>query len=135
MIRTYSGLIQLPTFIERFRYLALRGTVGEATFGYDRWMNQGFYKSREWRHIRHKVIVRDNGCDLGMEDHEMFDQIYIHHMVPLTPEQIEEGHDLMLDLDNLISTSLTTHNAIHYGDEKMLPRPYVERRPGDTQLW
>jgi hypothetical protein len=135
-IRTYSQLVQLETFEERFRYLALRGDVGAATFGFDRWMNQQFYASREWRLIRHDVIARDLGCDLGVEGYEIHDRVYIHHLNPLTTEAIKEGDVwTLLDPENLISCTHRTHNAIHYGDERQLPRQLVERRPGDTKLW
>lgn len=135
MIRTYSKLRRLDTFIERFRYLSLRGSVGRETFGFDRHMNQQFYRSREWRQLRHKIIVRDNGCDLGIPGHDIYDAIYIHHLNPMTVEHIENGDPCILDPDNLISVTHLTHNAIHYGDESLLPKPFVERRPGDTKLW
>lgn len=135
MDRTYSELHQLSTFLERYRYLALRGKVGRSTFGFDRHVNQGFYTSREWRHARDGIIVRDNGCDLGIEGHEIHRDLYIHHLNPITLQQIESGDPCLLDPNNLITVTLNTHNAIHYGDERMLPRPPVERRPGDTKLW
>ena len=133
--RSYRELRRLDTFLERYRYLALRGVVGEATFGFDRWMNQMFYTSPEWRHIRTHVIARDNGCDLGVEGYEIHERLYIHHMNPLTFENIEHGDPEILDPEFLITTTHQTHNAIHYGDERQLPRLYVERSPGDTQLW
>jgi hypothetical protein len=133
--RTYSELRRLDTFVDRYRYLALRGRVGEATFGFNRWMNQAFYTSTEWRQIRDEIIVRDNGCDLGMKDYEIHNGLYIHHLNPLTPKQIERGDPALLDPNNLITVSGKTHNAIHYGDERMLPRPPVERKAGDTKLW
>lgn len=133
--RTYSELRRIDAFEERFRYLALRGQVGEATFGFNRWMNQDFYRSREWRQTRDDIIVRDNGCDLGLDGYEIHKGLYIHHLTPITPAQIEAGDDCLLDPDNLITVALQTHNAIHYGDESLLPRPPVERRPGDTKLW
>lgn len=135
MSRTYSELRQLRTFIERFRYLSLRGKVGQTTFGFDRWVNQGFYRSREWKQARSGVIVRDNGCDLGIEGYDIHDRIYIHHLNPLTLEQIESGDPCMLDPDNLITVTHRTHNAIHYGDERLLPIAPIERKPGDTKLW
>lgn len=134
-IRSYSELRRIDTFEERYEYLALRGGVGESTFGFDRYLNQMFYSSTQWRHIRHQVIVRDNGCDLGIEGYEIHDRIYIHHLNPMTVEDLKTGDPRILDLDNLISTTHNTHNAIHYGDERLLPRPLVERRPGDTRLW
>lgn len=136
-IRTYSELRRLPTLEERYHYLALGGEVGKSTFGFDRHINQGFYSSREWRRIRDEVIVRDNGCDLGVEGYEIFDRkgIYIHHMNPMNVGDIIDGDDDILNPEYLISTTHRTHNAIHYGDERQLPRQFVERRPGDTDLW
>lgn len=135
MTRRYSELRQIESFEERYRYLALRGRVGESTFGFDRWVNQAFYKSREWRQTRDQVIVRDNGCDLGVAGYEIHNGLYIHHLNPITLRQIESGDPCILDPENLITVTHNTHNAIHYGDERMLPRPLVERRPGDTKLW
>lgn len=133
--RTYSELRRLETFEERYRYLALRGRVGESTFGFDRWANQAFYKSREWRQARDGVIVRDNGCDLGVKGYDIHHGLFIHHLNPITLRQIESGDPAIIDPDNLITVTHNTHNAIHYGDERMLPRKPVERRPGDTKLW
>lgn len=135
MIRSYRELSRLKTFEERFRYLSLQGRVGEATFGSDRWLNQEFYRSREWRLIRRDVIARDFGCDLGMEGYEIHSGLYIHHMNPMTASDIMHGEEDILDPDFLITTSHRTHNAIHYGDERLLPRPLVPRRRGDTKLW
>lgn len=135
MSRNYREARSLSTFLERFRYLALRGTVGQPTFGFDRWVNQGFYTSREWRQARDWIISRDEGCDLGVEGYEIHDKIYIHHINPITLAQLESGDPCLLDPDNLISVTHRTHNAIHYGDERLLPRPLVDRRPGDTKLW
>jgi hypothetical protein len=135
MVRSYRELRRLNTLEERFNYLALHGVVGDITFGFDRYLNQKFYTSREWRDIRNHVIVRDNGCDLGIEGFEIHDRIYIHHLNPMTVEEIETGDPRILDLDNLISVTHKTHNAIHYGDASQLPRKLVERRPGDTKLW
>lgn len=135
MSRSYSELRKLETFEERFRYLALRGKVGQATFGFNRWANQAFYTSREWRQARSGIIVRDNGCDLGIDGYEIHDGLYIHHITPITMEQIENGDDCLFDPDNLITVAHRTHNAIHYGDERLLPRPLVDRKPGDTKLW
>lgn len=133
--RTYSELIRFQTFEERFRYLALSGDVGHVTFGYDRWANQRFYASREWKLIRQDVIARDLGCDLGAEGYEIHGRIVIHHMNPMALEDIAEGNNSILDPEFLITTTHDTHNAIHYGDERQLPKPIVERRPGDTKLW
>lgn len=133
--RSYSQLQQFPTFLERFEYLSLRGQVGIDTFGFDRWMNQEFYHSHEWRTVRRQVIVRDLGCDLGVDGYEIHEGLLIHHINPLTPEDLQTGAELALDFDNLITTTHRTHNAIHYGDERLLPRPVIERKPGDTKLW
>lgn len=135
MIRTYSELRRIDGFLDRFRYLQLRGEVGAATFGFDRYMNQQFYRSREWRQLRQHVIARDEGCDLGVEGYEIYDRIYIHHMNPMTVEDVEHGNQDILNPEYLISTTHKTHNAIHYGDERLLPKPIVARHPGDTTLW
>ena len=134
-IRTYSELSQIPTFEERYEYLALRGVVGEPTFGYDRWINQAFYRSAEWRHIRNYVIYRDLGCDLGVEGYEIHDKVIIHHMNPMQQADLLHGNDDIVNLEYLISTTHKTHNAIHYGDANLLPKQYTPRRPGDTKLW
>lgn len=134
-IRTYSELITFSTFEERFRYLALRGGVGDVTFGYDRWVNQTFYASREWKLVRRDVIARDLGCDLALEGYEIHGRVIIHHMNPMVLEDISEGNRSIVDPEFLITTTHETHNAIHYGDERQLPKPIVERRPGDTKLW
>lgn len=133
--RSYSELRQIGSFEERFRYLSLKGHVGEATFGWDRWINQDFYASSQWRRIRKHVIARDLGCDLGVEGHEIYDKIYIHHMNPMTATDIVDADESILNPEFLITTRHRTHNAIHYGDETLLPRGPVERRPGDTRLW
>lgn len=134
-VRNYHELRRLDTFEERFRYLSLSGTVGESTFGFDRYINQQFYRSTEWRRARDAVIVRDLGCDLGVEGFEIHERIYIHHMNPMTVDQISHGDSAILDPEFLIATTHETHNAIHYGDESLLRKPLIERRPGDTQLW
>ncbi len=134
-IRSYSELCQLETFVERYRYLSLRGIVGETTFGFDRWINQQFYTSRQWRDIRQEVILRDNGCDLGVEGYEISVQLMIHHMNPVTLQHIKNGESWLLDSEFLITTSKRTHNAIHYGDESLLPKPLVARMRNDTKLW
>lgn len=133
--RSYSELRRLETFEERFKYLALRGSVGRSTFGFDRYINQQFYTSAQWRSLRHHIIVRDNGCDLGVEGYEIHDRLYIHHMNPITADAISSGDESVLDPEYLITTTHKTHNAIHYGDERLLPRPLTARRPGDTRLW
>lgn len=134
-IRTYSELIESSTFIERFEYLSIGGIVGEDTFGFDRWINQRFYKSREWQDARRIVMLRDNGCDLGIPDHEIPHYLLIHHVNPLTPKDITQGLDWICDPEYLITTSRQTHNAIHYGDANLLPKTVIERTPGDTRLW
>lgn len=135
MIRTYSELIQLPTFTERFDYLKLDGQVGVETFGYDRYLNQRFYHSSEWRSIRDYVITRDLGCDLGVEGYEIYGKIYIHHMNPITQKDIVHSNADLLDPEFLICTTHNTHNAIHYGDASLLITEPVERRPNDTCPW
>lgn len=132
--RSYTELSQLQTLQDRFSYLRLDGRIGEPTFGSERWVNQRFYRSSEWRQIRSFVIARDLGYDLGSDDFQIRGDPIIHHMNPMTLEDIQNGSDSILDPEFLISTSLRTHNAIHYGDEDLLPRPFVERYPGDTRL-
>ena len=134
-IRTYSELIKLPTFEERYAYLRLGGRVGEATFGFDRYLNQMFYKSDEWLSIRDKVIVRDNGCDLGIEGREIESSILIHHMNPISKKDILERSDFLLNPKYLICTIKNTHDAIHYGDENLLIKDPIERRKNDTCPW
>ena len=134
-IRTYSELITLPTFEERFRYLQLGGKVGEDTFGHDRYLNQMFYTSDEWRQIRRDVIVRDNGCDLGIQDREIHGLIIIHHMNPITIEDIINRSEFLLNPEYLISTVKNTHDAIHFSDERILITDPIERRPNDTCPW
>lgn len=134
-LKTYSGLQQFYTFEERFDYLALHGGVGHSTFGHDRYLNQIFYTSSEWRRVRRDVIARDNGNDLGLEGYPIFDQPVVHHIVPMTPEDIENRNPMVLDLENLIMTTHNTHNAIHYGTKALLPETFVERSPGDHKLW
>ena len=133
--RSYSELIRLRTFEERFQYLSLRGKVGKETFGFDRYLNQMFYRSREWKRLRNQIIVRDNGCDMGVEGFEIHEPIYIHHLNPMTVADVESSDPSILDPDNLISVTLRTHNAIHYGASQLISRRPVERRPGDTKLW
>lgn len=134
-IRTYSELMRLETLQERFEYLKLRGVVGDATFGFDRYINQAFYRSKQWRDIRHEIIIRDNGCDLGIEGYEIHNRLTIHHMNPMVSDDILGGGSHILNPDFLITTTHLTHNAIHYGDERLLPKQLVARRPGDTKLW
>jgi hypothetical protein len=134
-IRTYSELRRLETFKERYEYLALNGTVGRYTFGFDRWINQQFYKSTLWLQMRHHVVVRDNGCDLGIEGYEIHSRLTIHHMNPLDRFHIINGDESLIDPEYLITTTHRTHNAIHFSDASILPGPYMDRRPGDTKLW
>ena len=135
MIRNYSELITLRTFKERFEYLKLDGIVGEETFGFDRYRNQIFYKSKEWASVRREVIIRDNGCDLGVDGYEIHGKILIHHMNPINLSDIVHKTDELLNPDYLITTVLSTHNAIHYGDASLLPALPVERRANDTCPW
>lgn len=135
MVRTYSELIKIPTFLERFKYLKLNGRVGVDTFGFDRYLNQTFYRSYEWKHLRNDIIVRDMGCDLGLEGYDIFDKILVHHMNPIGPDDIIHRSDYLLDPEFLICTSKLTHDAIHYGDEQILYQNPVIRTPGDTCPW
>ena len=128
MLRCYSELLQIPTFNERYEYLRLDGVVGEETFGFDRYLNQIFYNSQEWKDIRRKIIIRDNGCDLGLDGYEIRGKILIHHMNPIRQQDILLRTDLVLNPEYLIATTLSTHNAIHYGDEKLLLTAPNERR-------
>ena len=134
-IRTYSELILLPTFEERYQYLRLNGRVGEETFGFDRWLNQRFYKDPEWLAVRDKVIIRDNGCDLAIPGREIHSRILIHHMNPITKYDILQRSRYLLDPEYLICTFKHSHDAIHYGDENLLFKDPVERKPNDTCLW
>ena len=134
-IRTYSELITIPTFEERFEYLRLGGSVGEETFGFDRYLNQNFYRSQEWKSIRDHVIIRDNGCDLAMEGYEIRGRIYIHHMNPISVKDILKQSDYLLNPDFLIAVTHHTHNAIHYGDKSLLVSAPIERSRNDTCPW
>lgn len=135
IIRTYSELVSLPTFEERFRYLKIGGGVGRETFGFDRYLNQVFYRSRVWKDIRNEVIIRDSGRDLAMIGHEIYDRIIIHHMNPISIEDIERNSRRLLDPEFLICTTHNTHNAIHYGDESLLVISPIERSRNDTCPW
>lgn len=134
-LRTYSDLILLPTFNERFEYLKLNGSVGVDTFGFDRYMNQQFYHSQEWQRIRDQVIVRDNGCDLGVDGYFIRGRVYIHHLNPISHQDLLSHNSLLIDPEYLICVSHDTHNAIHYGDVSKLSRDPIERRPNDTCPW
>jgi len=134
-VRTFHELLELQTFEERLDYLRLGGGVGRATFGFDRHINQKFYASPEWKHVRDLVIIRDNGCDLGIPGYEIHVDQLIHHMNPLSVDDILSRKDWVLDPNFLITTSLKTHNAIHYGGKSPYPKVVAERTPGDTTLW
>ena len=135
IIRTYSELITLPTFEDRYHYLQLNGAVGKDTFGFDRYINQQFYRSKEWQRIRDEVIIRDNACDLGMEGYEIHGRIYVHHMNPIMVQDIQSNSDYLMNPEFLICTTHRTHNAIHYGDENLLARAPIERTKNDTCPW
>ncbi len=135
MIRTFTELSNLQTFEDRFRYLQLNGTVGKETFGFDRFINQEFYRSTEWKAVRDLVVLRDNGCDLGAEGREIYGRIYIHHMNPVNPKDIQTKSEFLLNPEYLITTTHATHNAIHYGDETLLLKVPVERSRNDTCPW
>lgn len=133
---TYSDLIQIPSFIDRYKALRLGGKVGEDTFGYSRYLNQTLYRSAEWKRVRRQAILRDNGHDLAHEDWPIIGQIFIHHISPITPQMILNRDKQIFDLNNLISVSKNTHLAIHYGDESLLPKlDLMPRYSGDTKLW
>lgn len=134
-IRTYSELIKLDSFKERYKYLKLGGKVGDETFGFERYLNQFFYRSSRWKKVRDYVILRDCGCDLGIEDRQIFNKIIIHHMNPISISDIELESDLLLDPEYLISTTHETHNAIHYGDETLLAGDPIVRFSNDTCPW
>ena len=135
MNRFYSELRRLKSFEERFDYLKLPGSIGYPTFGFDRYLNQKFYGSSEWQQLRQYVIARDLGCDLGVEGYDIQSKILVHHMNPITPDNIKHSDELVLDPENLITTTHKTHNAIHYGSASNLPKLLPERRPGDTVPW
>lgn len=133
--RCYSELSRLDTFEERFEYLKLDGSVGWSTFGYDRYLNQDFYRSSEWKQARNGVIVRDNGCDLGISGYDIHVDLLVHHMNPMLPDDIIHGEEWILDPEYLILTTKETHNAIHYGNTSLAPKVAIVRHPGDTKLW
>lgn len=135
--RTYADMRQFRTFEERFDYLALGGEIGfgHSTFGHDRYLNQRFYSSMEWKRARRDVIARDNGMDLGVDGYPIFDRPMVHHIIPMTPQDFEMANPLILDINNLILCSHETHNAIHFGSRALLHEEWTERTPGDTVLW
>lgn len=135
MILTYSELITISTFEERFEYLKLGGRVGEETFGFERYLNQQFYRSPEWRKFRRDIILRDNGCDLAHPDHEIFAMILIHHLNPIDASDIRDMTSAVLDPNNVVCTKTITHNAIHYGDQSIIDKDPIERKPNDTCPW
>lgn len=134
IIRRYSELIKINDFQGRFEYLKLDGVVGESTFGFERYLNQILYRSSEWKKIRNQIIIRDNGCDMGLEDYPI-DRIIVHHMNPINEHDIENQNPDVFNPEFLICVSYNTHNAIHFGDFELLPAPVIERKPGDTCLW
>lgn len=134
-LKSYRNLILLPTFEERYNYLRLIGIVGEETFGYDRYLNQEFYTSKEWRQFRYRMIARDEGCDLGLSDYPIGGRVILHHINPLTIDDFNNSSDALFDPDNVICVSETTHNAIHFGDESLLPADPIVRVPNDTCPW
>ena len=135
LIKSYSELIRIPNFMDRYAYLKLDGIVGDVTFGFDRYINQSFYTSSVWRQLRSRIIVRDEGCDLAIPDRPIGGTIFIHHINPITLEMFEDDDPLLYNEDNLICVSRDTHTAIHYGDESLLIPDYSPRQPGDTNLW
>ena len=134
-IKTYSKLITFSTFEERFEYLQLKGIVGQETFGFDRYLNQILYNSKEWKHLRNEIIVRDNGCDLALEGFEIHGRILIHHINPITIDDVIKRREMVFDPENLICVTHNTHNAIHYGDKSLLITGPIERRANDTCPW
>ena len=134
-IKTYSELIAIPTYEERFRYLKLDGVIGEETFGFDRYLNQLFYNSDAWKSRRNEIIIRDNGCDMAMNDYEIQGRIYIHHMNPIAITDIVTQSDFLLNPEYLVCVAFRTHQAIHYGDESLLVTTPIERKPNDTCPW
>lgn len=135
IIRSYSELCKLKTFEERFEYLKLSAIIGESTFGSERYLNQRFYGTPEWKNFRRKVIIRDNGCDLGLEGYSIYDRMEIHHINPITIEDVENRSECLMDMENVICVSSRTHKAIHYGSMDSLPKGPIERRPNDMCPW
>lgn len=134
-IKTYSELITIPTYEDRFRYLQLKGAVGKETFGYDRYLNQILYSSPEWRRLRDRIVIRDNGCDLACEGYDIYGRVLIHHINPISVDDVVSRKSNVFDPENLICVSHNTHNAIHYGDESLLVLAPVERTKNDTCPW
>lgn len=134
-MRTYTEMLSFDSFKDRFEYLKLSGRVGEDTFGFDRYLNQAFYRSYEWKKIRREVILRDLSCDLAHSDHEILGPVYIHHINPITKQDVLDRAPVLFDFNNLVCVSYDTHQALHYGDESLLCQELVIRRPNDTCLW
>lgn len=134
-VRTYSELRRFDTFEERYEYLRLGGGVGESTFGFDRYINQAFYRSSLWKQVRNQVIVRDNGCDLGIPDRPINGGLLVHHINPMSVDDLIRHEEWVLNPEYLITTTHDTHNAIHYGDQSLLKKPFTPRQMGDTKLW
>ena len=135
MIRTYPEMMSFDSFYDRFNYLNLSGQVGKDTFGYDRYLNQAFYKSAEWQRLRNEIILRDEGCDLAHPDYQIVGRVYIHHLNPVTKKDVLDRSDLLLNPEYLVCVSYDTHQAIHYGDENLLQPDLIIRRPDDTCPW
>jgi len=134
-LKSYCEMLQFPTLAERFEYLKLNGHIGDNTFGFNRYINQAFYKSRKWRSVRSEVIIRDGACNLAQSDYPIFGRVHIHHINPVSIEMFEDDDPLLFDLDNLVCVDELMHRAIHYGDVSLLPNDYIPRSPGDTTLW
>ena len=134
-IRTYSELITIPTYEERFEYLRCNSAVGKETFGFDRYLNQVLYNSMDWKRLRRQIIIRDNGCDLALEGYTIYGKIIIHHINPISLDDIMKERSIVFDPENLVCVSFNTHNAIHYGDASLLPMGPIERTPNDTCPW
>lgn len=135
MIRTYSELVSLPSYLDRYKYLKIGSKVGVATFGFNRYLNQSFYQSSAWKRVRDQVIIRDDGCDLAHSDYPIAGRIYIHHLNPIQIDDLEDFNPDVLDLNNLVCVSFDTHQAIHYGDESLLPKDPIERFENDQIPW
>lgn len=133
--KRYSELVTLNTFEDRFNYLKLPGKIGDNTFGGRRWLNQKFYHSPEWKHFRNEIILRDSGCDLGVLDRPIRGRMYIHHINPITPEDLADSIEKVLDFENVVLVSFATHNALHYGDLDSVSFEFVDRKPNDTCPW
>lgn len=134
-IKTYSDLVKIPDFLDRYKFLRLGGLIGEETFGYERYLSQKFYKSREWELVRRDILIRDNGCNMAHPSYPISGKILVHHINPINPKDLLDREFVIYDPENLVCVSLEVHRAIHYGDESLIPRDPVQRYPGDTKLW